>query len=97
MLRKEVSSIILKVFSMTKPGIEPRSSGPLSKVMLATLVEGDPKTPFSIAITPRCRGGCYSFPGVAPFTLDTYLIMLNSKLGGIKYHFLSLWYDLTWD
>ena len=23
--------------------------------------------------------------------------MLSAKQGGIKYHFLSLWYDLTWD
>ena len=30
---------------------------------LATIVEGDPKAPFSIATTPRCRGGRYSFPG----------------------------------
>ena len=28
---------------------------------LATIVEGDPKVPFSIATTPRCRGGRYSF------------------------------------
>ena len=27
------------------------------KVKLATLVEGYPKAPFSIAATPRCRGG----------------------------------------
>ena len=27
---------------------------------LATIVEGDPKAPFSIATTPRCRGGRYS-------------------------------------
>ena len=26
-----------------------------------------------------------------------YLIMLNVKQGGIKYIFLSLWYDSTWD
>ena len=26
---------------------------------LATIVEGDPKAPFSIATTPRCRGGRY--------------------------------------
>ena len=26
-----------------------------------------------------------------------YLIMLSVKQGGIKYHFLSLWYDATWD
>ena len=25
------------------------------------------------------------------------LIMLSIKQGGIKYHFLSLWYDSIWD
>ena len=29
---------------------------------LATVVEGDQKAPFSIATTPRCRGGRYFFP-----------------------------------
>ena len=33
---------------------------------LATIVEGDPKAPFSIATTPRCRGGRYSIPRIAP-------------------------------
>ena len=33
---------------------------------LATIVEGNQKAPFSIATTPRCRGGCYSFPWIAP-------------------------------
>ena len=27
---------------------------------LPTIVEGNPKAPFSIATTPKCRGGCYS-------------------------------------
>ena len=36
------------------------------KVKLATVVEGDPKAPFSIATTPRCRGGCYIFPSIPP-------------------------------
>ena len=67
------------------------------KVKLATIVEGNPKAPFSIATTPRRRGGRYSFPGLLYFTLDPYLIMLSVKQGGIKYHFLSLWYDSTWD
>ena len=67
------------------------------KSKLATIVEGDPKAPFSIATTPRCRGGRYFFPGLLYFTLDLYLIMLSVKQGGIKYHFLSLWYDSTWD
>ena len=34
----------------------------LCKVKLVTLLEGDPKAPFSIATTPRCRGGHYSIP-----------------------------------
>ena len=41
------------------------------------LVEGDPKAPFSIATTARCRGGRYSFPGIAILNLDPYLIMLS--------------------
>ena len=36
------------------------------KVKLVTFVKGDSKTPFSIATTLRCRGRCYSFPGIAP-------------------------------
>ena len=31
-----------------------------------TIVEGDQKAPFSIATTPRCREGRYSFPMIAP-------------------------------
>ena len=31
-----------------------------------TVVEGNLKAPFSIATTPRCRGGYYSFPLIAP-------------------------------
>ena len=34
-------------------------------VKLATLVEGDPKAPFSIATTARCKGGHNSFPWIA--------------------------------
>ena len=40
--------------------------------------------------------GATPFPGLLHFTLDPYLIMLSVKQGGIKYHFLSLWYDSTW-
>ena len=34
----------------------------ISKLKLATVVEGDPKALFSIATTPRCREGRYSSP-----------------------------------
>ena len=37
-----------------------------NKVKLASIVKGDLKAPFSIATTPRHRGGCYSFPWIAP-------------------------------
>ena len=66
-------------------------------VRLATVVEGDSKAPFSLATTPRWKGGCNSFPWIAPLILDTFLIMMSVKQGGIKYHFSSLWYDSTWD
>ena len=35
-----------------------------NKVKLATIVEGHPKAPFSIATTPKCREECYSFPWI---------------------------------
>ena len=58
------------------------------KSKLATIVEGDPKAPYSIATTLRCRGGRYSIlPGLLHFTLEPYLIMLSVKQGGIKFHF----------
>ena len=57
---------------------------------LATIVEGDPKAPFSIDITPSCKEERYSFPWIAPLYFDPYLIMLSAKQGGIKYYFLSL-------
>ena len=37
----------------------------VSKVKLAIVVEGDPKAPFSIAITAKCKGGRHSFPRIA--------------------------------
>ena len=64
---------------------------------LAIIVEGDLKAPFSIAITLKSTGGCYSFPWIASLSLGPYLLMLSFKQGGIKYHFLSLWYDSTSD
>ena len=64
------------------------------KVKLATLVEGDPKAPFSIATTPRCRGGRYYFPWIAP--LYPWSLPYNAECQA-KYHFMSLWYVSTWD
>ena len=44
-----------------------------------TVVEGNQKAPFLIATT--------RFPALIHFTLDTYLISLCVKQGGIKYDF----------
>ena len=54
-------------------------------VMFATIVKGDPKAPFSIATTPKCRGGRYSIPWIAP--LYPWNLLYNDE-DGIKYHFL---------
>ena len=53
--------------------------------MLASVVVGDPKAPFSVATTPR-QGGATPFPGLLHFTLDPYLMMLSVSQGSIKYH-----------
>ena len=54
----------------------------VSKVKLATLVEGDPKAPFSVATT--VGEGATLFPRLLYFTLDLDLTMLSIKQGGIK-------------
>ena len=59
----------------------------ISKVKLATVVEGDQKAPFSIDSNLGVGEGATPFPGLLHFTLDTYLIMLSVKQRGIKYHF----------
>ena len=46
-----------------------------------TIVESNPKAPSSIATTPMCSGEPYSFPWIAPLTLDPYIIMLSVKQG----------------
>ena len=43
------------------------------------------------------KEGATPFPELLHFTLDTYLILLRVKQGGIKYHFKSIWYDAIWD
>ena len=53
------------------------------------VVEGDQKA--------RVGEGANPFLGLLYFTLNTYLISLSVKQGGIKNYFLSLWYDAIWD
>ena len=53
--------------------------------------------PFPLVLHQGVGEGVTPFPGLLHFTLDTYFIMLSVKQGGNKYHFLSLWYDSTWD
>ena len=45
-------------------------------VSCPTVVEGDQTADFSIATTPRFKGGRYVFTWIAQFTLDLYLILL---------------------
>ena len=64
---------------------------------LANHRQGQPKALFSTATTPRCWGGCHSFPWIAPLSFHLYLIILSVKQVDIRYHFLRFWYDSTWD
>ena len=57
-----------------------------------TLVEGDPKAPFQYLLVAE---GATPFLGLPDLTFNPHLIMPSVKYGGIKYHFLSLWYDST--
>ena len=60
-------------------------------VRLVTLVESDPKDPFSIAVYRSVGEGATPFPGILHFTLNPYLIMKR----GIGYHFeFFVWLDL---
>ena len=52
---------------------------PIVRVKLVTLVKGDPKNPFSIASTHRCRGGHNSISLTVPFYPWSTLIMLSVK------------------
>ena len=69
----------------------------IKEVKLAILVEGDPKAPFSIPTTPRCRGRCYSIPWIA--ALYPWSLPHNAECyaGWYQVPFLSLWYDSTRD
>ena len=58
---------------------------------------GNLRLPFQLLQHWGIRKGATPFSGLLHFTLDPYLIMLSAKQGGIEYHFLSLWYDSTWD
>ena len=68
-----------------------------------TLVVGDCRrgqlecSLFNSYYTKVVGEGTTPFPWLLHFTLDPYLIMLSIKQGSLKYHFLSLWYDSTWD
>ena len=61
---------------------------------MVTLVEVDP---VQYQLHRGVGEGSTPFPGLLHFILDPYLIMQSVFQGGIKYHFLSLWYDTTLD
>ena len=54
------------------------------------VVEGDPKVPFSIATTPRCKGRCYFFPWIAE--LYPRYVHYNAECWARRYqvHFLKV-------
>ena len=65
---------VKKIFFVVSPK---KKKNIISKVKLATEVEGDPKASFSIGASAT------HFPRLLHFTLDPYLIMLSVKQGSI--------------
>ena len=65
--------------------------------LLATVVEGDQKAPFSIATTPRCRVEGYSFSWIAPLYLRYVPYIAECWARRYQVPFLKFWYDVTWD
>ena len=63
------------------------------KLSWPIVVEEDLKVPFSIATTPRCREGHYSFLWSALLTLNPYLKMLSVKQGGSTIFWV---FGMTW-
>ena len=57
------------------------------KVSWLIVVESDRRATFSIATTWKWMGWRNSFPWIVPLPLDSYLIMLSVKQGGIKCYF----------
>ena len=53
------------------------------------------KDHLSTATTPRCRGGHSTFPWIT--SLYPWSLPYSAKQVSIKYHFLSLSHDSTWD
>ena len=53
MLSKEASSTIFWVFGMTRPGIEPRSPGPLANTLTARPVKEYPKEEYGLRETAK--------------------------------------------
>ena len=66
------------------------------KVKLATVVKGDLKAPFSIATTPRFKGGRYSFPWITPLYpwYVPYIAEYQTKRYQVPFLKSLIWRDL---
>ena len=63
------------------------------KVKLETIVEGDLMGPVSLATTPRCRGGCYSFP--QDYSLYPWSLPYNAERLEMR-HQVPVFESLVW-
>ena len=53
----------------------------MRNVKLVTLAEGDPKAPFSISKTPRCKGLCNSISWIVPLNMPIGKLYNNKATG----------------
>ena len=65
------------------------------KIKLATIAEDNQKAPFSIATTPRCSGGRYSFSWIAPLYpwYVPYIILCYARRYQVPFLKSLVWLD----
>ena len=80
---------LLDSFSTSPPRV--------TKLLLMMICDRKLGIPFQYLLHRGVGEDATPFAWLLHFTLETYLIMLSVKQRGIKNHFLSLWYDSSWD
>lgn len=77
-LKCKIPSLIISPFWLTWFYFKHSFIWVSKNVKRSIIVQANPKVPFSVATTQRCRGECHSFPKTTTLTLDPHLIMMSN-------------------
>ena len=73
-------NFIIKLFVIYLKEIKKTKENKRNRMVVGYHNRGWHEAPFSLATTPMCTEGRYSFPLLLHFTLDPYLIMLSKAV-----------------